>query len=316
MVTQREIQLQRSSAATVSELGVLMAAIVTPMHADEHVNYEALSALIDSHITRGVEGIYCGGSSGEGLLLSLDERAKIVRTALAAANGRVPVVAHVGTLRTQDAVELAQQAESDGAAAVSMIPPIYYAQSAESIADHYRTVMDATVLPMIIYNIPQFTGIEFNAESAGALLADPRVIGVKQTAHNMYALERMKAAFPDKAYINGFDEVFLSALAAGASGTIGTTVGLQIELFAAVRRRFLAGDFEGAQRAQSLINDVVQEIVSVGVFPATKYLAGRSVGDLGSCRKPFPALSSDSKRQLDKLGEKLDRNAAEAIRDS
>lgn len=288
------------------QLGVIMAALVTPMSADESVNHDLLESLVDSFIGRGVEGIYCNGSTGEGLLLSVEERAEVTRSAIRAAAGRVPVVAHVGSLRTQDSIDLAQAAKDDGAIAVSMIPPIYYSHSTAVIEAHYRAVMDAVDLPMIVYNIPQFTGVEFSVRSAGSLLSDSRVVGVKQTAHNMYSVERMRTAFPHVAIINGFDEVFLSALSAGARGTIGTTVGLQPELFRAVRDRFTAGDIAGAQAVQSRINHVVDVIVDVGVFPAAKYLAGRGVGDLGDCRKPFLPLSLEDRARLDALGDRID----------
>lgn len=139
------------------------------------------------------------------------------------------------------------------------------------------------------------------------------MIGLKQTAHNMYALERMKAAFPDKAYINGFDEVFVPALA-GARGTIGTTVGLQVELFQAARRLLDAGDLVGAQRVQSRINHVIAELVAIDVFPAAKYLSGRNAGGagtLGDCRRPFRPLSAEARGRLDALGATLDGFLAE-----
>ena len=293
--------------SSISEqLGVIMAALVTPTSADERVNHDHLESLVDNFIGRGVEGIYCNGSTGEGLLLSVEERAEVTRSAIRAAGGRVPVVAHVGALRTQDSIDLAKAAQAAGAIAVSMIPPTYYSHSTEVIEAHYRAVMDAVDLPMIVYNIPQFTGVEFTVKSAGGLLSDSRVVGVKQTAHNMYSVERMRTAFPHVAIINGFDEVFLSALAAGAQGTIGTTVGLQPELFKAVRNRFAAGDIAGARAVQSRINHVVDELVDVGVFPAAKYLAGRGVGDLGDCRKPFLPLSAEDRARLDALGDQID----------
>lgn len=294
---------------TAADLGVLMAAVATPYDAEGTVATAALASLIDDYIARGVEGIYCCGSSGEGLLLTADERTSIVETAVGASGGRIPVVAHVGALSTRAAIDLARRAERAGATAVSMIPPIYYSYGTAAILDHYRAVLDAVDLPLIVYNIPQFTGTEFDVDSAGSLLGDPRVIGIKQTAHNMYALERMNAAFPDKAYINGFDEVFVAALAAGARGTIGTTVGLQIELFRAARARMEAGDVAGAQRMQSRINHVIAELVAVDVFPAAKYLSGRShegPGSLGDCRMPFRALSAADRARLDRLGETLD----------
>lgn len=290
---------------STTDLGLIMAAIVSPMHSDETLNFERFDDLLEHYVQRGVEGIYCGGSSAEGLLLSLDEREQLVRRAVQTAAGRVPVVAHVGALRTADAIQMALAAESDGAAALSMIPPIYYSYSLKTVTEYYQAVMDATDLPMFVYNIPQFTGVDFSVDNASELLSDPRVIGVKQTAHNMFAFERMRRAFPDKTYLNGFDEVFLSSLAAGASGTIGTTVGIMIELFLDVRKRFNAGDIAGAQRVQTRINDVIASLVEIDVFPAAKYVAGRRIGDLGDCRQPFSKLSSTDKRALDELDEKI-----------
>lgn len=299
---------------TAADLGVLMAAIATPYDADGAVDTGLLSTLVEDYVARGVEGIYCCGSSGEGLLLSADERTAVVETAVRAAEGRIPVVAHVGALSTREAIELGRRAQRAGASALSMIPPIYYSFGIEAVLDHYRAVLDAVDLPLIVYNIPQFTGTEFTLETAGELLGDDRVIGLKQTAHNMYALERMKAAFPDKAYINGFDEVFVPALAAGARGTIGTTVGLQVELFQAARRLLDAGDLVGAQRVQSRINHVIAELVAIDVFPAAKYLSGRNAGGagtLGDCRRPFRPLSDAARTRLDALGATLDRFLAE-----
>lgn len=300
---------------TAADLGVLMAAVATPYDADDAVDTAAISTLVDDYVSRGVEGIYCCGSSGEGLLLTTDERTAVVEAAVGAAAGRIPVVAHVGALSTREAIDLAQRAHRGGASAISMIPPIYYSYGNAAVIDHYRAVLDAVDLPLIVYNIPQFTGTEFTVDSGAELLGDPRVIGVKQTAHNMYALERMKAAFPDKAYINGFDEVFVPAIAAGARGTIGTTVGLQVELFRAARALLDAGDLAGAQRVQGRINHVIAELVAVDVFPAAKYLSGRSAGgagSLGDCRKPFRSLSADDRRRLDVLGRTLDGFLADA----
>ena len=105
------------------ELQKIFSALTVPMHADESVNYEALAQIVEAQIADGVEGFYCCGSSGEGLLLTLEERKKILECTLRQVSGRVPVVAHVGTIRTADFIDLARHAKSAGAAAVSMIPP-------------------------------------------------------------------------------------------------------------------------------------------------------------------------------------------------
>lgn len=288
------------------DLGVLICAIATPMDAVGEVDFDRLAELTNRYIAKGVEGIYCCGSSGEGMLLSTHERERVVATVCAAAGGRVPVVAHVGSLTTRESIRLAASAQTAGACACSMIPPIYYTYRPEAVIAHYRAVMDACDLPMILYNIPQFTGQEFTVDRFAPLLEDPRVIGIKHTSMNLFELERMRARYPDKTYINGFDEIYVPALAAGATGSIGTTVGVQYELFRAARRRFQAGDIAGAMRAQERITAIVSELVAVDVFPAAKYLAARDAGPLGDCRLPLAPLGPADRRRIDALAQTLD----------
>ncbi|WP_312312060.1 dihydrodipicolinate synthase family protein [Atlantibacter sp.] len=290
----------------------IISAVVTPMHADESVNYAALETLAHAQLARGVEGFYCCGSSGEGPLLRFDERKQVLATLVNAAQEKVPVIAHVGTPRTQDAVELAKSAEQDGASAVSLVPPYYYKYSREEIIAYYRRVLDAISIPVILYNIPQFTGVELDSLTAEALLGDEQVLGVKHTSHNLYSLERMIARYPDKVFFNGFDEIFLSSLAAGATATVGTTVNLQPELFLALRAAFRQGDIPRAQRLQQQINEVVENLVARGVFQSAKYLAGKGVVDTGPTREPFVALTATQREELDALHQRLQGYIADA----
>lgn len=282
------------------------AAVATPMRSDETVDLERLAALIDSYVGKGVEGIYSNGSSGEGLLLTVDERKATVETAVAAAADRVPVIAHIACMSTKDSIELGRHAADSGVSAVSMIPPLYYGYAQEEVLTFYRDVIDAIELPMLIYNIPQFSGTRISAGMFESLLDDERVIGVKFTDHNMFTLQELVSTYPGKLFINGFDETYIPARAAGAAGAIGTTVGMQIELFLAARRRFDAGDVAGAQRVQQRINAIIRGLVDCDVFPAAKYLAGREVGPLGECRRPLRQLSAETKSRLDKLGHLLE----------
>lgn len=290
----------------------IISAVITPMHADESVNYAALETLAHAQLARGVEGFYCCGSSGEGPLLRFDERKQVLSTLVSAAAGKVPVIAHVGTPRTQDAVELAKSAEQDGASAVSLVPPYYYKYSREEIIAYYRRVLDAISIPVILYNIPQFTGVELDSLTAEALLGDEQVLGVKHTSHNLYSLERMIARYPDKVFFNGFDEIFLSSLSAGATATVGTTVNLQPELFLALRNAFQQGDIPKAQRLQQQINEVVENLVARGVFQSAKYLAGKGVVDTGPTREPFVALTATQREELDALHQRLQGYIADA----
>ena len=283
-------------------LSRIWSALITPMKADESVNYDALETIVDRQIAEGAEGFYCCGSSGEGLLLSLEERRQVLEHTLAAAAGRVPVISHVGTIRTRDVIELAAHAMETGAMAVSMIPPYYYHFSMEEITGYYEDVLRALPgTPVIVYNIPQFTGIEFSKANAGRLLANPGIVGIKHTSSNLYSLERMGESFPGKALSNGFDEQFLAALTMGATATIGTTVNLFAPLFHEVRSAVAEGDLVRAQRWQHAINRRVEETVRVGIFPAMKYGWTLRGVDCGACRAPFRPLGREAQKALEAL---------------
>ena len=280
----------------------IWSALITPTRADESVNYEALEEIVERQIQDGAEGFYCCGSSGEGLLLTLEERKKVLEHTLKAADGRVPVISHVGTIRTADVIDLARHAMSAGALAVSMIPPYYYKFSMDEIMGYYEDVIRAIPdVPAIVYNIPQFTGVEFSKDNAGRLLANENIVGIKHTSTNLYSLERMGQAFPDKALINGFDEQLLGALSMGSCATIGTTVNLFAPLFHKVREAFEQGDMALAYRWQHAINMRVEETVKVGIFNAMKYGWTLRGVDCGFCRAPFRPLDEKAKKAMEDL---------------
>lgn len=269
---------------------------------DESLDMDALARLIEYELEIGVEGFYCMGSSGEALLLSLSERKNALERILETVNGRVPVIAHVGTVRTKDAAHLARHAAAAGADAVSMIPPYYYKFSMDEILAYYEDILEAVPdIGVIVYNIPQFTGVEFNKDNAGRLLSSPRVIGVKHTSNNLYSLERMKSAYPDKILFNGFDEQYIGALAMGAEATIGTTVNVLAPLFLKARSLFFSGKIPQALRVQSVINDCVEEMCKVGIFSAVKYILTKRGIPTGACRRPFHPLTEEECAKMDRL---------------
>jgi len=281
------------------EFHKIFSALITPMDKDEQVNYSALEQLVEAQINDGVEGFYCCGSSGEGLLLTLEERKKVLETVIRQARGRVPVISHIGTIRTRDVIELARHAKSVGADAVSMIPPYYYKFTMEEIIGYYEEVLQSVPgLKVIVYNIPQFTGVEFGKDNAGRLLGNPGTIGVKFTSFNLYSMERIRDAYPDKLLMNGFDEQFLGALSMGASATIGTTVNLFAPLFLELRRLYREGRMAEALEIQKEINLRVETMLKTNIFAAVKYCWTLRGIDCGNCRAPFRPLSDDDKRML------------------
>ena len=155
-----------------------------------------------------------------------------------------------------------------------------------------------------MYNIPQFTGISFSKKNV--FLNDKRILGIKHTSMNLYDIERIKHAFPEKIIFNGFDETWLFSLAAGANAAIGTTINIFPKLFIAIREEFQKGNISGARDLQRLVNDFIEVILSAGVFSAAKYSLILQGIDVGACRKPFAPLTEESKKQIEQALKKIE----------
>jgi N-acetylneuraminate lyase len=274
----------------------IYSALFTPTGAGEKPDLEKLRALIRYQMEHGVEGFYCCGSSGEGLLLEPEERKKIVETVAEEIGDRVPFVVHTGALSTRTAADLSAHAKERGAAAVSLIPPIYYHYSIAEIEQYYTDVMNSVDIGIIVYNIPQFTGISFSKKNA--FFDDPRIIGIKHTSMNLYDMERIRQAFPDKILFNGHDEIWFYGLMAGADAVIGTAVNIFPKLFKEVQKEFQQGNVVKAQNLQHQINEFVEAVIKVGVFPGSKYCMSLLGIDLGPCRRPFAPLNNDGKKKM------------------
>ena len=287
---------------TLNKNGIY-SALFSPLDNRGELDKEKLRALIRFEMDRGVEGFYCCGSSGEGLLLETSERKILAEIVAEEAGDRIPFVIHTGALSTRTAIELSSHAKECGAMAVSLIPPIYYDYSLNEIEQYYMDVVNSVGIGVIVYNIPHLTGISFSKKNT--FLNDKRIIGIKHTSMNLYDMERIKQTFPEKIIFNGFDEVFFYSLTAGADAAIGTTVNIFPKLFMTIRDEFHKGNIAKAQNLQHELNDFIESIASVGVFPGAKYSMALQGIDLGLCRKPFAPLSEEGKKQVEKAMKKL-----------
>lgn len=272
-------------------------ALLTPFDASGAVNYNALRELVQWNLGKGVNGFYVCGSTSEAFLLTGDERKKIVETVCAEAAGKAAVIAHVGCIGQDMAVDLARHAKEAGADAVSSVPPFYYGFSFEEIKSYYFALAEVG-LPVVLYNFVPAGGARLTAAQFMEFLSDPRFLGVKHTSSDFFLLERLKAFRPDAVIFNGYDEMFLSGLAAGADGGIGSTYNFMAEKYIAIEKAFRNGDLAAAQAEQKKANAIIAALLDCGVMPGCKALCRHLGLDLGECRKPFRTLTEDQTRRL------------------
>lgn len=213
-----------------------------------------------------MRGVYVGGSTGEGLLLSLEERKTLAEAAVQAARGEMTVIVHVGCPATRDAVALARHAAAIGADAISAVPSVFYRLSEESIARHWTAIADAAELPFFIYNIPQLTGYDLSMELFRRMLAHPHVKGIKNSSESARQIQQFKeAGGPDFLVFNGPDEQFLAGRAHGGGRRHRRHLRLHARAVSAAGCPVHGRPAGGARRLQAIIGGFIERLC---VFPS------------------------------------------------
>ena len=280
---------------------------------NDNINTDAIKALVAKYKQLGVNGIYACGSTGEGFLLSTEERMQVAEAVKEAAGDDMAVIVHVGAASTKEACILARHAEKIGVSAVSAVPSVYYRLSEASIEKHWDTIMDSTELPFFIYNIPQLTGYDLSFELFEKMSKKEKVIGIKNSSESTCQTERFrKIAGPDFVILNGPDEQLLAGRLMGATAGIGGTYGTMPELYLELTRLIETGDIENAKKMQTKINDCIYELLSFGsLYGACKAVMTLRYGlDCGIPRLPMLPVSKDDPK-IKALAEKINRLVAE-----
>ncbi len=282
-------------------------ALVTPLTEDDHIDVAVTRLLVDHLIDSGIGGLYVCGGTGEGILLPPAERKLMAETTLEQANGRVPVIIHVGATATADALALAAHAEDVGADGVAAVPPFYYKVGFLGIREHYELIAGASSLPFYLYYIPSTTGVTLTAEQMWELCQIPNVAGFKYSAFDMYLLEQILSLGGGTLNVfSGPDQLFAPMLTVGVDGAIGTTYNLLPRHFVAIYEAFQAGDIDRARGLQSQANRVIDAFIKHGGLPAAKEMMRMLGFDCGYCRRPFRRLSADEvaalRADLDAIG--------------
>lgn len=273
-------------------------ALLTPFNEDESINFDALKQLVNRLIAQGVKGFYVDGSTGEAFLLTIEERKQLIRAVAEYAKGKCTLIAQIGSIALPDAIELARCAESAGYDAISSVPPFYYKFSFAEIKRYYFAIADAVDLPMIIYNVPIYTGVSFTAEQMAEFLQDDRFIGVKHTSSDYFALRQFRSAFTDKVMLNGFDEMLLAGLSLGANGAIGSTYNFMPEKFIRIYQLFNEGKIEEAVCVQEEADRIIAALCKVGVMQGEKAILTKLGVPMGKLRAPFIDISDEQKEWL------------------
>lgn len=199
-------------------------ALVTPWNDDETFDAPTMRRLVDRQIEGGVQGLVACGTTGEAAAMSPDEHEQVVALVVEQAANRVPVIAGAGCNNTRHAMELSRRCAAAGANMLLHVTPYYIKPTQAGLIAHYRRVIDATDLPIVLYNVPGRTGVTISPATAIALAEDPRIIGIKQAVVDLDQLgEIIEHRPPGFAVLSGEDALTLAMIAMGAEGVVSVT---------------------------------------------------------------------------------------------
>ena len=275
----------------------IFTALLTPFDRNDKINEKALEKLIQYNLAMGVTGFYVCGSTGEAFLLSTEERKQVMELVKACAP-HAALIAHVGSISETEAESLAAYAQELHYDAISSVAPFYYHFSFEEIKNYYYRIAESTELPMLVYHFPICSGVSMGIDEMSQFLENDRFMGIKFTSNDFFTLEQCKARFPDKVVYNDFDEMFLSGLAMGADGGIGSTYNFMADKFVAMQRLFSENRIQEAQKLQKEANHIITLLCQIGVMQAEKEVLNQLGFEFGECRRPFAPPTEEQKKLI------------------
>lgn len=302
---------------SASSLHGLYSALFTPYDQAGRINFDMLRAMIRFQLAKGLDGFFLTGTTGEGLLLTTDERIELVehvcefcRSEQGLSPKTPTLIAHVGHPDSRTAAMLARRSAEAGVDWVGSIGTVFYGQSFSALMRHYSIIAEATDLPFLIYSFQTEIDIRRDVE----LFSIPQVQAIKYTGSDFFSVQQLAANLPRKiSLISGMDEMFVAGQAMGFDGGIGSTYNFMPDRFVEMLRHCRANDFHSARQVQYEVNRVIAYFCQYDNWSYRKAFMRYIGQDCGPHRGPFAPLSgaeySEFARGLDKLG-LLEPNAA------
>ena len=278
--------------------------LTTPFHSDGSLSLDHLRQNIARYNCTRLAGYVVVGSTGESVLLSRDEIERIWDAAREAASPDKLLIAGTGTDSTQETIDRTNRAAALGYQAALVKTPFYYKpqMTPAVLTEHYLHVADAARIPVLIYSVPQFTGVAVEAPIVARLAGHPNIIGIKESSGNVQRVsEIINATPPEFQTLVGSASTLYDSIAAGAVGGILGLACVLPELCIELWELARSGDSERAVALQRRLLDPARTIVSELGIPGTKYAMDRAGYYGGPARRPFLPLSDSERASVDSL---------------
>jgi len=277
---------------------------ITPFTHEGELDIKALRACVSFWLESGVSGLAPCGSNGEAPYLSRRERRKVIETVVDEVNGKIPVIAGTGSMSTKETIRLTKDAKDLGVDAALIVTPFYFKLTNREMREHYRTILETVDLPIVIYNVPKFTGFTLEPSLIYQLVAEnEKIIGVKDSSGSIGAITEIIRLVGDKiSVLAGTADVALPTFLLGGKGAVIAVANVFPTLCSRLYETFKNGKYEEAKRLQKRISFANEVLVK-------KYNQLSAIKDAlrlqglpgGYPRKPALPLDSEEKKAVQNL---------------
>lgn len=274
-------------------------ALVTPMNQAGSINYDTLSELLDFQLENGTDAIVVAGTTGESATLEDEEHLELINYTVQRIDGRIPVIAGVGSNNTRHAVFLSREAEKLGADALLHVTPYYNKTSQTGLYLHFKACADAASLPIILYNVPTRTGMNILPKTYQKLSEIDNIVATKEASGNFSQIAKISSLCGDNLHIySGNDDQITSALALGAKGVISVLANVVPHRTHEICQCFFDGDTGKSDTLQLKYLELIENLFAdVNPIPV-KTALGFMGFDVGSCRLPLCAMDTIQAEKL------------------
>jgi len=232
-------------------------ALVTPMHPNGEVDWDALARLVDWHAGSGTRAIVSVGTTGESATLDFDEHRRVMEFTVERAKGRLPIIGGTGANATSEAIELTRAAKDVGCDATLLVTPYYNKPTQEGLYLHHKAIAEAVAIPQLLYNVPGRTAVDMLPETVARLSKVPNIVGIKEATGNMdRAKDILARVAPDFAVYSGDDATAVDLMLLGGHGTITVTANVVPAELAAVATAAIDKDAEKARALDARIGEL------------------------------------------------------------
>ena len=275
-------------------------AIVTPMHTDGSIDYEALSRFVEFQIDSGINGLVVMGTTGENATIEPEDQKKVIAYTVEKVAGRVPVIAGTGTNNTEHVLHNTRNACQVGADAILVVTPYYNKATQNGLVTHFTAVADESTLPVILYNVPSRTGCNLTLASLAQLAKLPNINAVKEASGNISQVAEIAAACGTELNIySGNDDQIVPLLALGGKGVISVLSNVAPQYTHDICAKWFAGETQESLQMQLKALPLCKALFAdVNPIPV-KWAMNRLGWQAGACRLPLVEPSAAVQDQLE-----------------